>query len=361
MIKKSKQNNHTNNPHKKNLITIIILIITILLIYYVENQNSYSNTNNKNNSTTINKNANLNLVIEENITYSVWFCPRDNCRNIFETAINNTQESIYCAIYEMDPTLKIDFDKLTKKNITVGIVFEADNTEKQFASNYTRFDKNSAYMHNKFCVIDNNLIITGSTNPTINDFEYNNNNLVAIRSPTLAKRYTEEYLKISEGMHGLNKNTGENGIKIIYNYGKNSNNSIYVENYFCPQENCAQHLIEKIRSANKTINFATFSFTDKQVVNELIFAIKRNVSVTGVFEKRMGNETKLLLEYQEANVRFDQNSKTMHHKFFIFDDEMVWTGSYNPTGNGNTKNDENVIVIKDKTIAQKYLEEMKEI
>ena len=51
----------------------------------------------------------------------------------------------------------------------------------------------------------------------------------------------------------------------------------------------------------------------------------------------------------------------MHHKVFIIDNKTVITGSYNPTANGNKNNDENMIIIHDKGIANKFLEEFNKI
>jgi len=59
------------------------------------------------------------------------------------------------------------------------------------------------------------------------------------------------------------------------------------------------------------------------------------------------------------NVTWDNNPANMHHKVFIIDNSTVITGSFNPTGAGNDKNDENVLIIHDKYIAEKYLREFK--
>ena len=53
----------------------------------------------------------------------------------------------------------------------------------------------------------------------------------------------------------------------------------------------------------------------------------------------------------------DKNKKNMHHKVFIIDNETVITGSYNPTGSGNYRNDENLIIIRNKDIAKGFVEE----
>ena len=51
----------------------------------------------------------------------------------------------------------------------------------------------------------------------------------------------------------------------------------------------------------------------------------------------------------------------MHHKVFIIDNRTVITGSFNPTKNGDTRNDENILIIHDEKIAGKYLEEFNEL
>jgi len=57
------------------------------------------------------------------------------------------------------------------------------------------------------------------------------------------------------------------------------------------------------------------------------------------------------------NVKKDTNKYKMHHKVFIIDNETVVTGSFNPTASAENKNDENIIIIKDKVIAGSFLKE----
>ncbi|MBT4110758.1 DUF1669 domain-containing protein, partial [Candidatus Woesearchaeota archaeon] len=51
----------------------------------------------------------------------------------------------------------------------------------------------------------------------------------------------------------------------------------------------------------------------------------------------------------------------MHHKVFVIDEETVVTGSFNPTGGGDTRNDENVLIITDKDIAKEFEEEFEKV
>ncbi|HLC88790.1 MAG TPA: phospholipase D-like domain-containing protein, partial [Candidatus Nanoarchaeia archaeon] len=63
------------------------------------------------------------------------------------------------------------------------------------------------------------------------------------------------------------------------------------------------------------------------------------------------------LEYQDIDVVKDGNKNNMHHKVFIIDNETVITGSFNPTEGGDERNDENILIIKNKNIAQRFIEE----
>ena len=51
----------------------------------------------------------------------------------------------------------------------------------------------------------------------------------------------------------------------------------------------------------------------------------------------------------------------MHHKTFIIDQETVITGSMNPSAGGDSRNDENVLIIKDQELANSFLEEYEKV
>jgi len=51
----------------------------------------------------------------------------------------------------------------------------------------------------------------------------------------------------------------------------------------------------------------------------------------------------------------------MHHKVFIIDGKTVITGSMNPTGSGNKRNDENMLIIHNEKVVNKFLEEFEDL
>ena len=61
------------------------------------------------------------------------------------------------------------------------------------------------------------------------------------------------------------------------------------------------------------------------------------------------------------NVKKDSNKYKLHHKVFIIDNETVATGSFNPTLSADTKNDENLLIIHDKKIADAFIKEFESL
>ena len=143
---------------------------------------------------------------------------------------------------------------------------------------------------------------------------------------------------------------------IITSFVKDSGN---ISVYFCPENECADKVVKELRKAEGGIYFMTYSFTHTGIANSLLLKMQDGVEVKGVFEKRQQSKYSKfdVLDYQGADVRFDGNKYTMHHKVFIIDNETVITGSFNPTKNADENNDENVLIIKDKEVAKLYLEE----
>ena len=285
---------------------------------------------------------------EINENPEVYFCPRDDCGKMLESQITKANLSVYCALYDID--LRNMINALSKKseNADVRVVMDNSNYEEQIKGDGLRLDDEQV-MHNKFCVIDSNTVITGSFNPTDNDNNRNNNNIVVIYSRALASNYKDEFNELWNGEFGKGNNV-KNPVLYV--------NKIKIENYFCPEDTCAAHVIDQIKNAKSSVYFMAFSFTNEKIADELIK--KENADIRGIFDAQQSSsqfsQLKRLKEFG-INAKNDSNKYKMHHKVFIIDNQTVVTGSFNPTLSGDTKNDENLLVIHDKKIANAFLEE----
>jgi len=129
--------------------------------------------------------------------------------------------------------------------------------------------------------------------------------------------------------------------------------------YFCPLDGCKEVLIEELSKSKESIYFLAYSFTDNETA-DLLIEKSKYVKIKGVMEKQ-GITSKYSqfsrLNKNSIEVKYDKNKQIMHSKVFIIDEKVVITGSLNPSKNGFYNNNENIIVIEDKEIAEKYLGE----
>ena len=107
-----------------------------------------------------------------------------------------------------------------------------------------------------------------------------------------------------------------------------------------------------------------YSFTSKNISEAIIRQHKKGVRVFGLFERR-GSRSRyseyIKMKIEGLKVRLDRNRYAMHHKTIIIDKKRLITGSYNFSKSANSKNDENILIIYDKEVASKYLEEFEYI
>jgi len=130
-----------------------------------------------------------------------------------------------------------------------------------------------------------------------------------------------------------------------------------------------EKLIELINTAQQTIHIASFEFNLTPVADALIGAHERGVEVQWVTDDEHGIEADEedghgqfeMLQDAGIEVIDDGRGALMHNKFWIFDNQVVWTGSTNITVNGNFHNNNNVIVIRSTKLAEIYEREFQEM
>lgn len=287
-----------------------------------------------------------------NSTIEVYFCPQEQCDVELYNLLDSAEQSIHCALFDLDLPEIIDLFEEKDNQIEVKLITDDDNFENIEHLQNVKHDNRSALMHHKFCVVDSRFVFTGSFNPTENGAYKNNNNMLIIESKILAKNYEDEFLEMWLGEFGRG-NLVDKPVFFL--------NDKKIQNYFCPEDHCAERVKQEIRKANHSIYFTAFSFTHEGVGTELLIKHHEGLDVRGVFEKtRISKYSRFaLLEYQGVDVIKDNNKYVMHHKFFIIDNRTIITGSFNPSKNANKRNDENILIIEDSEIAKRFLEEFR--
>lgn len=284
--------------------------------------------------------------------------------------IERCNESFYGAFFEID-SYKIANALIKAKKRGIKIALVVDNkylNEKPLlkikkAGISVVSDKRRALMHNKFAIIDKTYLWTGSYNLTENGAYKNNNNVILIKSKEVSSVFFNEFKEMYK--YKIFGNKKEQTVFPMLNnkyYVKIDKTPINI--YFSPDNRIEEIIIKRIMKAKRSIFFMAFSFTSDSIGNAVIKKYKQGLKVAGIFEKR-GAKSKyseyVKMRLEGIPVKLDKNKYTMHHKVFIIDNSLVITGSYNFSKNASKKNDENVIMIKNKKIANKYFDEFKRL
>jgi phosphatidylserine/phosphatidylglycerophosphate/cardiolipin synthase-like enzyme len=130
-----------------------------------------------------------------------------------------------------------------------------------------------------------------------------------------------------------------------------------------------EKLIQLIQSAQVSIHIASFEFNLTPVAQALIEAKNRGVDVKWMaddkngldYDNQPGRGQFGLIAAAGIELKDDNRTALMHNKFWIFDQQVVWTGSTNITVNGIFKQNNNVIVIRSAEIAYIYEREFQEM
>ncbi len=273
--------------------------------------------------------------------------------------------SIDAAFYELQLQKAADTLILQhQKGISVRLVSDSNYEDREAMQSCIRagipvvFDEREAFMHNKFCVVDERLVWTGSANLTENDLYRNNNNALLIVSPELAKDYAAEFSEMF-----LKKKFGA---RSPYNtpYPLLEVSGIAIECYFSPEDHPQREILREIAETRTRLDFLAFSFTSKPIAEAIADRMKDGVQVRGVVEARNAASKDSMDDYlrkQGADVHPDANEYNLHHKVMILDGKTVITGSYNFSKSAETKNDENVLIIHDAGMAETYTREFESL
>ena len=135
---------------------------------------------------------------------------------------------------------------------------------------------------------------------------------------------------------------------------------VICECYFFPNPSNEQRVVNMFRTCKKTLDLAIFTFTRDSIAQAVLEAYQRGVKIRCIGDdgnsKVKGSDVRLLASVgipckTDNNLRFH-----MHNKMAILDNSVVITGSFNWTSQAVNKNQDNILFIEDKNIANQYTE-----
>jgi cardiolipin hydrolase len=130
--------------------------------------------------------------------------------------------------------------------------------------------------------------------------------------------------------------------------------------YFCPGNDCLRRVTDLIRTSQRSIDVCVFTITDSRITRALLSALERGVTLRVITDdekaKDKGSGIRRLVR-AGIEVLTDASPDHMHHKFAIFDDEILVNGSFNWTRSASERNYENIIVSQNRHLVQVFKEQ----
>lgn len=279
-------------------------------------------------------------------------------------SIDGAQRSVDMAMYNINlPEVEQALIHAFQRGVQVRLVMESDALDGKVPRSLMAHDipivgdGRESLMHNKFMVIDNRQVWTGSLNLTDNGVTEDRNNFIRMDSTEAAELFTREFEEMFlEKQFGSSNPSGEfleNAIQVA---------GTAVEIYFSPDDHVMQKIISHVNDANERIDFLGYSFTYDALAQAMIQKAQQGVRVSGVFDRIMvtsntGTDYEWLVS-AGLPVCLDGEAGLMHDKVIAVDEKVVITGSYNYTNSAEEYNDENVIILYDQDLARLYLQEI---
>jgi phosphatidylserine/phosphatidylglycerophosphate/cardiolipin synthase-like enzyme len=220
----------------------------------------------------------------------------------------------------------------------------------------------SYIMHNKFFVIDEELVWTGSTNISDTELggEYYADAVVVVHDRELARAYTHELSEMFSGTFHTQKRDDT-----PHRFGPLQDGA-ELECYFSPSDQTLQNaVLPLIAGATHSLDIAMFYFTEPSIADALVAAAARGVEVrmvldAGGAENRYSRHTQLCAA--GVPVKIENWGGKAHGKWAVADVGLperarVIVGSLNWTAAANEHNDENTLLISSRSVAEQFAAE----
>ncbi|MEB3161169.1 MAG: phospholipase D-like domain-containing protein [Synechocystis sp.] len=257
--------------------------------------------------------------------------------------------------------------------------------------------KGTGLMHHKFAVIDSKTVIVSSANFTpsgqYGDYDDpetrgNANNLVVLKSETLAQYFTEEFNYLwgdgpggkPDSLFGINK--PRRSPKVLKIGDTNVVVKFSPDRKATPFAETSNGLIARyLNQAQAKIQLALFVFSEQALANVMNQRFQQGVAVKALIDRNFAFRSyseglDLLGVTLLENCRVEDNNQPwalatefvgvpalpdgdkLHHKLAVIDDRIIITGSHNWSPAANYNNDETVLILDNPAIAAHYQREL---
>ncbi len=130
------------------------------------------------------------------------------------------------------------------------------------------------------------------------------------------------------------------------------------EVYFSPDGGGTDAIVRELSRAKTSIRVQAYTFTSRAIAKALVEAKRRGVDVCVILDKSQRGERYTSADFIAHGgipVLIDANHAIAHDKVMVIDGETVITGSFNFTNAAESRNAENLLIIRgEKELVQRY-------
>jgi phosphatidylserine/phosphatidylglycerophosphate/cardiolipin synthase-like enzyme len=129
--------------------------------------------------------------------------------------------------------------------------------------------------------------------------------------------------------------------------------------YFSPNHGATKAVVDALDGAKSTVLVQAYSFTSAPIAKALVQAHDRGVDVQVILDrKETGSRYSSadFVAHAGISTLIDGKHAIAHNKVMIIDGVAVITGSFNFTTAAERQNAENLLVIHDRALAARYIE-----
>lgn len=264
----------------------------------------------------------------------------------------------------IDPTIPESTKQMLQQLIDAGVQIHTDS------------DDLNRLMHERYMIIDNQILLVGSSDFLCTSFSEAINNTLIIESmltinPTIAtpanvNTVMDAFVFDFEQMFVRNK-FGVAKEALFKNTFEDTGTTIEV--YFGPSNNVMEQIVQELNNADDILFYCIQQFTNGTMLNNMA-VMNQNIQVSGIIDS-ITNVPQNILTQIGAVIYDGMGYNSMNHKFIVIDfpldifdyeypspsnlsDPVVITGSPNWNESNFSRNDEDLVIVHDLATAYRY-------
>lgn len=131
------------------------------------------------------------------------------------------------------------------------------------------------------------------------------------------------------------------------------------EAWFSPGTTCLEAITRLLGHVQRRADLCVFTITDDRITDQIVAAHDRGVRIRILTDDDksldLGSDIRKLAR-EGIDLAVDDSPHHMHHKFAVFDEATLLTGSYNWTRSAAADNQENLVVTDDPRLVRAFID-----